>query len=199
MKLLPRDSARRNAVLLAFLAVAGVYFVYTYLYSPRLEGTRNLEARLHGLAEQTRGGAPDSGRDREDVERVLTAYEELVKQLETLIPAEDEVPALIEAIATEQGRAGVEMTMLRPEPSESYEYYERRSYRLAVSGSYHAIGSFITAIGSLERAVATDEMIVAAEGVSPTAESAGSVTVVASFRIHFPVSGALKADSLARK
>lgn len=188
MRLLPLDPVRRTAVLLAFLTVAGLYFVHTYAYSPGTDRLRELESRLLDRDPQT---SQDDvvARSPEQLQRYLAGYGDLVEELEALIPASDQVPALLETIANEERRAGIEMTMLRPDPPEPGEHYERRSYELAVRGGYHAIGSFLTAIGSLEYIVATDNMIVAAEATPPGDRSAEPVTVVASFRIRLWVVG----------
>lgn len=193
MRLLPLDPVRRAAVLLAFLAVAGVYFVQTYALSPGADELKELEARLVELKDQTRHGEVVTG-DRMDLEHRLGVYTDLVERLEPLIPTGEQVPALLAAIATEERRAGVEVTMLRPDPPEPSEYYERRSYQLAVRGGYHAIGSFLTAIGSLDHIVATDDMVVAAEAVAPGYHGAEPVTAVASFRVDLWVAPVPKAD-----
>lgn len=180
--------------MLAFLAVAGVYFVYTYVLSPRADQLRELEARLVELGDRTRHGEVAAG-EREELEHRLAAYGEIVERLELFIPTGEQVPALLAAIATEERRAGVEVTMLRPDPPEPGAHYERRSYQLAVRGGYHAIGAFVTAIGSLDHIVATDDMVVAADAVAPGYQNAEPVTVVASFRIYLWVADVPRLDT----
>lgn len=182
-------------MLLAFLSVAGVYFVHTYSYAPTRDGLGEREARILDLQDQARRGDGSGGTDRDALEQDLAAFVEVVERLGTLIPTPDEVPSLIEAIATEERRAGVEMTALRPEPPVPDEPYERWSYQLAVRGSYHAIGSFLTAIGSLDHIVVTDDMVIAAEGESPGYQGEEHSTVVASFRVHLRVAAPRRTDS----
>ena len=187
MKLVPQGSVRKSAVSLACLALTGLYLVHTYAYAPRAEETRSREARIEKLLEGNRQRADSSEPDGVGLDRRLASYEQLADQLEALIPSGNEVPALMEAVAAEERRAGVEMTMFRPEPPELDEPYQLWSYQLAVRGRYHAIGSFITAIGSLDHVVAADDMIIAAENTASDAAGPGQVTVVASFRMRLRV------------
>ncbi len=187
MKLVPQGSVRKSAVSLACLALACVYLVHTYAYAPRAEDTRSREARLRALVEGNRESEDSPGPDKPGLDQALESYELLIERLETRIPSGDEVPGLMEAIAAAERRAGVEMTMLRPEPPASHEPYETWSYQLAVRGGYHAIGAFITAIGSLNHVVATDDMIIAAESTAADVTGQGQVTVVASFRMRLRV------------
>ena len=180
---------------LACLALTGVYLVHTYAYAPRAEETRSREARLQDLVEGNREGDGNPQPDWTDLDRRLASYEQLVERLEALIPSGDEVPALMEAVAAEERRAGVEMTMFRPEPPEPDEPYPLWSYELAIRGSYHAIGSFITAIGSLDHVLAADDMVIAAENTASDAAGPERVTVVASFRMRLRVKTTERGES----
>lgn len=195
MKLVPQGSVRRTAVLASCLALAGVYLIHAYIHAPRVESTLTAEARLHRLLEGIRDSEAGSTVDVGDLERRLASYRRSAEQLGSLIPSRDEVPALMSAIAMEERRAGVEMTMLRPESPEPGVPYQRWSYQLAVRGSYHAIGSFIAGIGSLDRIVAADDMVVSAEGADTHAGGSGQATVVASFRMRLRVKDAEGADN----
>ncbi len=148
---------------------------------------RSTQARLQRLLEDRRLDGSAEGTDTWGLDRRLAYYRQLAGQLEALLPYSVEVPALMEAIATEHRRAGVEMTMFRPESPEAIEPYEQWTYQLAVRGSYHAIASFVAAIGSLDRIVAADDMVVAAEGSTPDAVEGGHANVVASFRLRLRV------------
>ena len=187
MKLVPHGSVRRTAVLLACLALIGVYLVHTYLHAPRTAEVRSTEARLHRLLESGPQDEPAARMDTGELDRRLAYYEQLAGRLEALLPSSVEVPALMEAIAREQRRAGVEMTMFRPESPEATEPFEQWTYQLAVKGNYHAIASFVAAIGSLNRIVAADDMVVAAESVTPDAAAGGHTNAVASFRLRLRV------------
>ena len=184
MNLLPADPMRKSAVLLAFLALSGVYFVHTYLYKPRAEAVEAQRTRLGQLEDRNRRAEAGAAMGGHTLEERLALYEEHIGRLERLIPANEEVAVLLEAISEEERRAGVEMTMMRPEPLEPGEFYDRWSYQLGVRGSYHAVGSFMTAIASLERIVAPTDVVITLDGTSSGDGGADDGGVLASFRIQ---------------
>jgi type IV pilus assembly protein PilO len=158
MALLPDDPKRRNTVLGAALALVGLYFFHSYYYAPRAEEAEGLEARLEQLENQNRRAQIIATRGGAELEQRLALYEDHIIQLEKLIPQDEEVAALLEAMSLEGRRTGVDITLMRPEPMEVGDYYDRWSYELGVQGTYHSVGTFLASIASLERIVASVDM-----------------------------------------
>lgn len=182
--LLPNDPLARNACLLALLAFFGAYFFYTYLHRPRLQRAETLTLRIDQLASlrQQHGAGLVPG--VEDAGRHLEAYSAYLARLEALIPTSEDVAALLAAISVEERRTGVEVMMLRPEPREPGEVYDRWSYQIVVRGRYHQIASFMTAIASLHRIMIPSDVNITAELASPADEIATSASLVASFLVR---------------
>ena len=184
MSLLPADPVRKSAVLLAFLALSGLYFTHTHIYAPAAQRVESTRLRLARLDEANRRAGTGAAMGEVELEERLLLYREHIGRLERLIPADGEVAALLRAISDEERNAGVEMTMMRPEPVEPGNPYDRLSYELAVRGHYHAVGSFITAIASLERIVAPGDMAMIPSGRAGPGGEPYDGTVSASFRIR---------------
>ena len=166
MALLPDDPKRRNTVLGAALALVGLYFFHSYYYAPRAEEAEGLEARLEQLENQNRRAQIIATRGGAELEQRLALYEDHIIQLEKLIPQDEEVAALLEAMSLEGRRTGVDITLMRPEPMEVGDYYDRWSYELGVQGTYHSVGTFLASIASLERIVASVDMEMGPAAVS---------------------------------
>ena len=184
MSLLSADPVRRSAILLAFLALSALYFTHTYVYQPGAERLETAHRRLERLEEGNRGARKGAAVGEVELEERLALYREHIGRLEELIPANEEVAALLESVSKEGRRAGVEMTMMRPEPVEPGTYYNRLSYLVAVTGTYHAVGSFLTAIASLERIVAPGDLAITSRNPSGATDESYDGTVSASFRIR---------------
>ena len=183
MALLPDDPKSRNAVLTAGLVLVGLYFFHSYYYTPRAEEADSLEARLEQLDNQNRRAQIIATRGGVELEQRLALYEGHIVQLEKLIPHNEEVSALVEAMALEGRRTGVELTLMRPEPLQPGDFYDRWSYELGVQGTYHAVGTFLASIASLERIVASVDMEMSlAPEIVQTEGDGGSVS--ARFRIQ---------------
>lgn len=145
---------RQKLMLAAVLVLAAGYFGYTKLYAPKRAEVVAMEARLENLQIQNRTARAltDAGA-RAAVEDRLEAYRGQLTTVEGLIPSSEELPDLLDAISAEAQRTGVELALIQPVGATAEEFYTRRSYELAVLGSYHAIGAFLTEIASLQRIV----------------------------------------------
>lgn len=145
----------RQKILLGILLAGGLgYLGYEYAYKPRSAEIAALETRLTELENQNRTARILTEENGEaDVERRLEAYREQLLQVEGLIPSGEELPDLLDAISTEAQRTGVDLSLIQPVGASADEFYTRRTYDLAVVGSYHQIGEFLTRIGSLPRII----------------------------------------------
>ena len=202
MSLLPPDPVRRSAIVCAFLAVSGLYFAHTYLFAPVAERAESRRLRIERLEESNQDAGRAAALGDRQLEERLGLYRERIASLEALIPADEEVAALLDAISDEERRAGVEMTMMRPDPMEPGDYYDRLSYQVSVRGDYHSVGSFLTAIASLERIVAPGDLVITPL-TPPTGDDESQVgSILASFRIRTyvatPPAPAAPPDSSAR-
>lgn len=155
MALLPADPQQRQKVLLGTLLIMLVgYGAYEYVYTPRAAEVASLQTRLETLQVQNRAAhALASGTGTADVERQLALYRDQLVTVEGLIPSSEEVPDLLDAISAEAQRIGVEVSLIRPVGATAEQYYTRRTYDIAVLGSYHQVGEFLTRIASLPRIV----------------------------------------------
>src|SRR5690606_29856431 len=142
MALLPEDPQQRNKVILGILLVGGLaYFGYDYVYRPRAEEVAALEARLENLQLQNQPARAITGDDsRAEVERRLLVYREQLERVEGLIPSSEELPDLLDAISAEAQRTGAELSLIQPVGATAEQFYTRRTYDLAVLGSYHQVG-----------------------------------------------------------
>jgi len=149
------DPQARQKLLLGALLVVGLgYLAFTYVYQPRAQEIGEMETRLEQLQDRNQAArrlAREQGRDQ--VERRLAVYREQLSRVEGLIPSSEELPDLLDAISAEAQRTGVALTLIQPVGAEQEQYYTRRTYELAVVGSYHQIGDFLTRVGSLPRII----------------------------------------------
>lgn len=149
------DPQAKNKLLLGVILVGGLgYLGYEHAYRPRAEEIAKMEERLEALElrnESARRLTDDQS--RAEVERRLRRYRDQLGHVENLIPSSEELPDLLDAISEEAQRSGVELTLIQPVGATQEQHYTRRTYALAVTGSYHQIGEFLTHVGSLPRIV----------------------------------------------
>ncbi len=153
MALIPQERHKQVCLLIGFVALAAIYGWFEYIYTPRSLEVEELTSRLEQIQDRNRRANIVALQGEAELEERLVVYERHVRRLEELIPASEEVPALLNTIAMEARRARVELGSLRPEPASPGEFYTRRSYDMAAVGEYHDVGRFLTSIASLPRIV----------------------------------------------
>jgi type IV pilus assembly protein PilO len=154
----------RKKIFLGAALVCGLgYAGHEYAYKPRADELDTLERRVESLEQRNRTARKLSdAASQADVERRLAAYRDQLALVEKLVPSSEELPDLLDAISAEAQRTGVDLTLIQPTGAVAEEYYTRRSYDLAVHGTYHQIGEFLTRISSLPRIVTPISFNVAA-------------------------------------
>jgi type IV pilus assembly protein PilO len=160
------DKETRQKLILGGLVAAGALYVgFTYVYSPRVEDLTAMEERLESLHAQNRTARilVEQGGEAA-VEDRLAEYSAQLVRVEGLIPSAEELPDLLDAISTEARRTGVDLTLIQPTGAEVAEFYTRRTYDLAVLGSYHQIGEFLTRVGSLPRIITPTDLNMTVQG-----------------------------------
>lgn len=159
------DPNRQKLLLAGMVAVLGGYFGYTQYYQPKSAQVAELETRLANLQTQNRTAkALTDANGRADVEAKLAAYRNQLTTVEGLIPSSEELPDLLDAISAEAQRTGVDLSLIQPVGATEEQFYTRRSYELAVLGSYHGIAAFLTEISSLPRIVTPTTLDLTVEG-----------------------------------
>ncbi|MEA3247254.1 MAG: type 4a pilus biogenesis protein PilO [Gemmatimonadota bacterium] len=74
--------------------------------------------------------------------------------LRTLVPASNEVNALIDDVSNAARRVGSDLAGLDPQPPIEGEMFDTYRYQIKLNGAYHDIARVLTNIASLNRVVA---------------------------------------------
>ena len=139
------------------IPIIGAALYWYLLFSPKqLELTTKslqidtLEMRTDSLKKlSVRGGNTDS------LNAEAERYRRQLDAMRHLVPAENELPGLLDNITDAAQRADLEITGLAPtkdpvRPGDQFDIYR---YTLSVVGPYHRVGAFLSNIGSMERIV----------------------------------------------
>jgi type IV pilus assembly protein PilO len=152
MAILPQEPKQQRALIAGILAAASFYGFYEYLYTPRSEELAEDQVRLERLETQNLA-AEVRALQRERLQQQAAVYERYVRRLEDLVPAEEEVPALLRDITAEARRLNVDLNLIEPASNEPGPHYTREVYTMRVVGEYHGVGRFLTTIASLPRII----------------------------------------------
>lgn len=154
----PTDPTQRNWMLMGLAALIVIVPFSMYYLTPRNEANQATRDHIEALDIQNRQAGVILARGGGDLEERMALYERHVARLEELIPAQEEVPALLDDIQARARQVGIDVMSLDPEPTEAAGPYNRTGYAMTVVGEYHDVARFLTEIASLSRIVNTVQL-----------------------------------------
>jgi type IV pilus assembly protein PilO len=187
---LPTNQRDQLLFFLAFLGVVGAGAYWYFVFAPKQESLATIATHVDSL---------DAGNQRAKarlargtVASVRAESQRLRANLElmrTLVPAGNEVPALLEQVSTAARRVGLEIGYIEPEPVIQGEQFDTYRYKLRATGDYHEIGALLTSIASMTRIVAPLGLTMQISGVAggagaKTQTNAARVPLQANFTIQ---------------
>lgn len=149
---LPDDPAQQQRLLIGLIPLVLLFGYWYFLHDGYVQEVDTMRTRLERLEarnSQARALAPQSRR----LEERLVELEQHMARLEQLVPRSEEVSRLLATISERADQIGVEVARFNPGDTNRGAYYNRRTFQMAVLGSYHDIASFLAEIGSLNRII----------------------------------------------
>jgi len=154
MALLPQDPRDQYKMLGVILVMALGAVFYLYAWRPKDTDLDELEQRVEQI-EQANTLAEARTQDLDSVREELELGERQFAMLQRLVPAEGEVPAIYEAIASETQSLGLDLINVTPsEPiADSAAFFLRQNWEMQLEGEYHDVGQFLSRVASFTRIV----------------------------------------------
>lgn len=141
--------------LMLVVGVVGLIGAFAYWYVPYSDKAGEFATqttRLERLdASNQRAKALLARGTVEQMREEAKVLQDNLALIRTLIPAGNEVPALLDQILGAARRVGLEQESFVPGAVVQGESFDTYRYRLSFNGTYHQIGELLTAIGSLRR------------------------------------------------
>jgi type IV pilus assembly protein PilO len=152
---LPTNQRDQLLFALAFLGVVGAGAYWYFVFSPKQDSLAIVATHVDSLEAGNQRAKSQLARGSVATIRVesqrLRANLDLMR---TLVPAGNEVPALLEQVSSAARGVGLEISTIVPEPVIQGEQFDTYRYRLRAVGSYHDLGRLLTGIASMQRIVA---------------------------------------------
>jgi type IV pilus assembly protein PilO len=154
---LQAPATQRDQLLLigAIVGIAAIVLYYMYVWTPKAETMAVTQTRLDTLIAQNRLAQAEVARGTaSQLKEEAEQYGRMLGVMRTLVPTQNEVPALINQISTAARRTGLEIDDIAPLSVIPGDIFDTHKYRLSVTGPYHRIAQLLTNIGSMTRIVA---------------------------------------------
>ncbi len=154
MALGPSDPAQQKKLLIGLIPLLLLIGYWYFFHGAKAEEVELMRGRLETLEQNnnTARAIAQQG-SSEDLSRRLELYQEHMERLEQLIPSGEEVPELLNMIATRAEGTRVQLALMRPEEDVASDFYRRVTYEMGVIGRYHDVSRFLSEVGSLPRIV----------------------------------------------
>lgn len=151
---MPKEKREQSLVLVCVLALAVIGLYWYMVYSPRSSALEKQQAHIATLASMNeRAKSEMSKGNLRELRTQLAAYQQNLSLIRTLVPAGNEVPALLEQVSTAARRAGLDLASVDPQPVQEGSNYDTYRYGMAIVGGYHQLAEFFTNVGALQRIV----------------------------------------------
>ncbi len=132
----------------------------------------------------------------EELKRKTEAYRATLETLRQLVPDQNEVPGLIDAMSIRAKIRGVHLSSFGPQPVEAGPPpFDTHRYQMSAIGHYDQIGEFLTDVAGLKRIIVPIDIRLA--GADPTAARALGDTSKAMLEARFFVKTYVKSAGSA--
>lgn len=184
---LPTNQRDQVMLFVGILGLVGAAAYWNFLYTPKAETLETQTTRLEKLdASNNRAKSVLARGTVEQMQAESKLLQDNLDLIRTLIPAGNEVPALLDQILGAARRVGLEQESFVPGAKVEGEVFDTYRYRLSFNGTYHQIGELLSAIGSLRRIIAPVNLslVPASEGSSQLRAKPDEQLLNASFEIQ---------------
>jgi len=162
---------------LLFLAIcgavlgAGYYFIVQHQIVA-LDQVRESETTLKTTFETKQRKAANLA----PLKQQLTEMKQSFGAMLRLLPNKTEIEALLVDISQSGLAAGLEFELFKPAAEQPAEFYSVQPINIAVTGTYHEFGEFISAVAALPRIVTQHDLKIVPIGTALGAESSAGAT-----------------------
>jgi type IV pilus assembly protein PilO len=144
---MPVKAALIAVVCIIVLALG--YFLDTQKQLDTLEFSRTEETKLKKDFESKQAKAVNLDAYKKQMEEMKRSFGTMLRQL----PSKTEVDDLLVDISQTGLASGIEFQLFKPEAERQIEFYAELPINIAMSGTYHEFGRFVSGIAALPRIV----------------------------------------------
>lgn len=141
-------------ILLAVAVIAGGLWFFVKPEVENLERITKEEQTLRSEFERKQRKVAALDAYKEQLQEMERSFGAMLRQL----PSKAEVPSLLNDIAQTRVASSLEEELFQPQGTVPKEFYAELPNKIIVIGSFHELGSFVSAVAALPRIVTVDDV-----------------------------------------
>jgi type IV pilus assembly protein PilO len=158
---------RLGAIALIFI-IAASFMSYMWAWKdkkPQLDSARAQEVKLLQTLEQKARKAANLDAYKAQLAEMEQSFGAMLRKL----PNKTEVPSLLTDISQQGAGAGLDQKLFQPQAQVNKDFYAELPIKMRLTGSFHAIGAFVSGIAALPRIVTLHDV-----EITPVGKEGGS-------------------------
>ncbi|HEU4600974.1 MAG TPA: type 4a pilus biogenesis protein PilO [Steroidobacteraceae bacterium] len=159
---------RLGAIGVIFLVavVLMAYFLAWKPKKPELDAARAQEGQLLATLEQKARKAANLDAYKAQLTEMEQSFGAMLRKL----PNKTEVPNLLTDISQQGSGAGLDQKLFQPGRQVNKDFYAELPIKMRLTGTFHAIGAFVSGIAALPRIVTLHDIEIKPSGKDATAD-----------------------------
>jgi type IV pilus assembly protein PilO len=147
------EKDRKQIMMLLIIAAIGGSAAFWFLWrEPKVEEAQLLQVEVDSLRTQVEAAKRDLAAGTvEQLNERIADYQQSLGMMRRLVPSQNEVPQLIDDIASRASLRGVNIAEFARQTVEPGPMFDTYRYRLVAYGHYDELGEFLSDVASLPR------------------------------------------------
>jgi type IV pilus assembly protein PilO len=149
---LSEKDRKQLMMLLILAAIGGAAAFWFLMHEPKVVERDALQAEVDSLTRQVAAAKRDLAAGTvEELNQRIEEYQQSLGLMRRLVPTQNEVPQLIDDIASRAALRGVNIAEFARQSVEPGPVFDTYRYRIEAFGHYDEIGEFLSDVASLPR------------------------------------------------
>ncbi|MFN3966621.1 MAG: type 4a pilus biogenesis protein PilO [Endomicrobiia bacterium] len=168
-------------ILIGIGVIVFVFFYFNFLLGPVNKSIKNKKEKIKELTNTIAEAKREIGQ-LEQLRTKVAILEYELKELQTLLPEEKDLPDLLRKINKVAQHHGIKITILQPRPiiTTTSQEYNEIPFGLQITGTFHNVGNFLAEIGQEKRLFLTRDLQLSQQLSSDKSTTVGgSLTLIA--------------------
>lgn len=162
----------RHLMLISVVLGLGILYLYiNFLLLPQIRGVAKAYDKARKAGVDVRAAERDASKV-EVLKKEVAQYKGKIESYESMLPAEQEIPKLLEDLSGMANNSGVKIIGITPlqskrEASSGQEIYQETPILINAKSGYHELGKFISRLESADRFMKVVDINISTSKASP--------------------------------